>query len=100
MQMKRVRLTLVLALLALAAFGWRAAVAGSSSPNVPRIVQQPITTSDPGGGGADPDTPQVTKRLTRAPDSDGGRSFSREWPHYLWIGRVMVSVYLGRWFAR
>jgi hypothetical protein len=77
MQMKRLRLTLVVAVLALAALGWRAAEAG------------------------DPDTPQVvTKRLIRAPHSDGTPGYSRTSEHYWWIGRVLVSVYLGRWFAR
>jgi len=77
MLMKRVRLTLVLALLALSAFTWPA-VAG------------------------DPDSPQVTvtKRLAPAPDSDGRHGHMRVWQEIVWIGKASMSVYLGRWFVR
>jgi hypothetical protein len=75
MRMKRVRLTLVLALLALSAFSLPA-VAG------------------------DPDSPQVTKRLAPAPDSDRGHGRANGWQQIWWIGSGWVSVYLGRWFAR
>ena len=101
MQMMRKRLTLVLALLAFSALGWGAAAADSSGTLVDgsRGVQS-LSTSD-SGTNADPDTPLIlTKRLTRAPDSDGGRGFTPAWHQYSWIGRVWVSVYFGRWFAR
>jgi len=77
MLMKRVRLTLVLALLALSAFTWPA-VAG------------------------DPDTPQVNthKRLAPAPGSDGDHGHSAVGSEIWWIGSAWVSVYLGRWFTR
>ena len=77
MLMKRVRLTLVLALLALSAFSWPA-LAG------------------------DPDTPQVNviKRLAPAPGSDGGHGHAPVWREIWWIGRAWVSVYFGRWSAR
>jgi hypothetical protein len=101
MQMKRVRFTLVLALLALSTFGWRAAAADSGGP-LPLDGSRGIQTFWPVDSGAsgDPDVPQVTKRLSRAPGSDGGRGLETSWQRYRWMGRVWVGVYLGRWIAR
>jgi hypothetical protein len=98
MQMKRLRLTLVVALLALSAFCWGGAAAAGGTPTLNGSRVQASSTGSETS--ADPDTPQiVTKRLSKAPDSDGSQGFSRP-QQYWWIGRVLVSVYLGRWFAR
>ena len=101
MQMRRVRLTLVLALLAVTTLGWRAAAASTTS-GLPTLngsrVQQSSTGSETN---ADPDTPQiVTKHLSKAPNSDGSLGRSGGFQQVWWIERVWVSVYLGRWFAR
>jgi hypothetical protein len=106
MQMKRTRLTLVFGLLlASVSGGWRVAAADSSGTLLldgSRSALSSVTavgdpTPTPAG---DPDTPLIIKGLTRAPDSDGGRGFTRAWQQYSWIGRAWVSVYLGRWFTR
>ena len=100
MQMKRVRLTLVLALLAVTTLGWRVAAATTTS-GLPTLngsrVQQSSTGSETS---ADPDTPQiVTHHLSKAPNNDGSPGMGG-FQQVSWIERVWVSVYLGRWFAR
>jgi hypothetical protein len=104
MQMTRnTKLLVVLTLLALlTVIGWTAAGAasfGSFLERGPGIQTASTSGNDPVSG--DPDTPQVNKRLGRAPDSDALGGWASR--NLLWtpgMGRVWVSWYLSRWVAR
>ena len=98
------KLPAVLTLLTLlTVIGWKAADAASLGLRLDRgtgIHSAPPDGNDPVSG--DPDTPQVTKRLGRAPGSDatGGRGGLSGFHWIPSMGRVWVGWYFSRWLAR